>query len=454
MQDHDSFHSVKNNIIISNEAQNMIDTLETNGYEAYAVGGCVRDAFMGKTPEDWDICTSALPEQTAACFKDCHIIETGLKHGTITVIKNHKPFEITTYRIDGDYSDNRRPDSVEFVSELKDDLSRRDFTINAMAYNHNRGLVDFFGGVSDIKNKLIRCVGKADKRFQEDALRIMRALRFASALGFTIDEDTSGALYRNKDLLDNIASERIAAELNKLLVGGSVKEILLDHTQIIEKIIPEIKDMIGFEQNNPYHIFDVWRHTVESITKIPADPVLRLTMLFHDIGKPECYTEVNSVGHFHGHQRVSSDIARDILRRLKYSNAVIDAVKKLVLYHDVDIKPQQKNIKRRLNKLGEERFRQLILVKRADAMAQSEIYGKEKLEILDEVSNVFEKILEQQLCFSLKNLAVNGRDLIDAGIPEGAEIGKCLNRLLKLVIEESVDNNKKDLLEAVKTLSL
>jgi len=448
MQDRDSVLKV-NIINISDETKGMIDTLEANGYEAYVVGGCVRDAFMGKKPEDWDICTSALPEQTAACFSDCHIIETGLKHGTITVIKNHRPFEITTYRIDGDYSDNRRPDSVKFVSELKDDLSRRDFTINAIAYNHNRGLADFFGGVSDIKNKMIRCVGSADKRFQEDALRIMRALRFASALGFAIDEDTSGALYRNKELLDNIAMERIAAELNKLLVGDSVKEILLSHTQIIEKIIPEIKDMIGFEQNNPHHVFDVWRHTVESINNIPADPVLRLTMLLHDIGKPGCYTETDSVGHFHGHQQISSDMAWDILKRLKYSNAVINAVKKLVLYHDSDIKPEPRPIKRLLNKVGEERFKQLLLVKRADAIAQSELFRKEKLESLDKVLKALDKVLEEQQCFSLKDLAVNGRDLIDAGIPEGAEVGKCLNRLLKLVIEESADNNKEDLLKLI-----
>jgi len=446
----------------------IIDTLTANGYESFAVGGCVRDAILGKEPEDWDICTSALPEQTAACFGDCHIIETGLKHGTITVVKDHKHFEVTTYRIDGVYSDNRRPDSVEFVGDLKDDLSRRDFTINAMAYNHNRGLVDYFGGVSDIKNKMIRCVGCADRRFQEDSLRIMRALRFASALGFLIDEETSEALYRNKELLSNVASERIAVELNKLLVGDNVKEILLSYYYIIEKIIPEIKDMIGFEQNNPHHVFDVWEHTVESITMIPADSVLRLTMLLHDIGKPQCYTEAdivghfrgkphcyteaNIIGHFHGHQQVSSDMARDILKRLKYSNAIIDAVKKLVLYHDAEIQPETKYIKRWLNKLGEEMFRQLILVKRADAMAQSETFRGEKLKALDEIVTVLEDVLEQQLCFSLKDLAINGRDLIDAGIPEGADVGKCLNRLLEMVIEDVVDNNKKDLLETSKTL--
>jgi len=238
MQDHDKPVNVKININISNEAEKVIDTLEANGYEAYVVGGCVRDSFMGKIPEDWDICTSALPEQTADCFPDSHIIETGLKHGTITIITNHIPIEATTYRVDGDYSDNRRPDSVEFVRELKEDLSRRDFTINAMAYNHSRGLVDYFGGVSDIKGKTIRCVGDADKRFQEDSLRIMRALRFASALGFDIDEETSGAVFRNKELLGNIAVERISVELNKMLIGDSVKEILLSYTQIIKEIIP------------------------------------------------------------------------------------------------------------------------------------------------------------------------------------------------------------------------
>jgi len=439
------------NINISNEAGRVIDTLEANGFEAYAVGGCVRDSVMGKVPEDWDICTSALPEQTAGCFPESHIIETGLKHGTITVITNSIPVEVTTYRIDGDYSDNRHPDSVRFVRELEGDLSRRDFTINAMAYNHGRGLIDFFGGVSDIERKIIRCVGEADKRFREDSLRIMRALRFASALGFTIDEETSGAILRNKELLGNIAVERISVELNKMLVGENVKDILLFYTQIIEKIIPEITDMIGFKQNNPHHIYDVWRHTVESITMIPADHVLRLTMLLHDIAKPGCYTETDSVGHFHGHQQPGSDMAGDILRRLKYPNSTIDTVKKLVLYHDAVILPDARHIKRRLSRLGENGLRLLLMVKRADIMAQSEFLRKEKLESLDKVKLVLDEIIRQRQCFSMKDLAVGGRDLIDAGIPEGAEVGSCLNRLLKLVIDESVENRKEDLLEILKT---
>ena len=451
MQDRDKSVKLDININISNEAEKIIDTLEANGYEAYVVGGCVRDTVMGKIPEDWDICTSALPEQTAGCFPDSHIIETGLRHGTITVVTNSTPVEVTTYRIDGDYSDNRHPDKVEFVSELKEDLSRRDFTINAMAYNHNRGLVDYFDGVSDIERKIIRCVGDADKRFREDSLRIMRALRFASVLGFAVDEETSGAIFRNKKLLGNIAVERISVELNKMLIGDNVKEILLLYTQIIEEIIPEITVMIGFKQNNRHHIYDVWRHTVESIAMIPADPVLKLTMLFHDIGKPVCYTEADSVGHFHGHQQVGSDMAREILKRLKYPNSIIDTIKKLVLYHDADILPDTRHIKRWLNRLGETKFRQLILVKRADAMAQSELFRKEKLESLDKVVFVLDEVIRQQQCFSLKDLAVSGRDLIEAGIPEGAKVGSCLNRLLKMVIEESIDNNKEKLLEILKT---
>ena len=438
------------NIKLPDGAQYIITVLEENGYEAYVVGGCVRDAVLGGEPKDWDICTSALPEQTMKCFDGQRIIETGLKHGTITVMVCHRPFEVTTYRVDRKYKDNRRPEKVEFVNVLKRDLARRDFTINAMAYNPKTGLVDYYGGRQDLAERKIKCVGNADKRFQEDALRIMRALRLASALGFSIDETTSEAVFRNRGLLRNISVERFAAELNKLIVGGA-EDVLLKYSPVIEEIIPEIKDMIGFRQNNPYHHLDVWTHTVKSVVNAPVNPVLRLTMLLHDIAKPNCFTEDgNLVGHFYGHPKISADMASEILKRLKYDNGTIEMVVELVLHHDADVLPRRKHIKRWLNRIGETRLRQLLEVKRADAMAQSETYRQAKLDVLEEIPPIIDEIIEQRQCFSLKDLAVNGRDLIGIGVPEGVEIGKALKVLLGLVIDEVVENDKAKLLNVAK----
>ena len=441
------------NIKIPDEAQYIINILETNGHEAYVVGGCVRDSLLGEQPKDWDICTSALPEQTMKYFAEHHIIETGLQHGTVTLMLNHRPFEITTYRIDGVYTDNRRPDNVKFVSELKEDLARRDFTINAMAYNPRTGIADFFDGVKDLKSGIIKCVGNADSRFQEDALRIMRALRFASALGFSIDGDTSKSMLDNKKLLNNIAAERIANELNKLIVGNGVKSILSEHTPVIAEIIPEILPMIGFEQNNKWHYLDVWRHTLTSLDNAPKDIVLRLAMLFHDMGKPSCYTESDDkTGHFYGHPQVSHDMARKILLRLKYDNDTIRAVTQLILYHDAELQSQKKFIKRWLNKIGEERFRQLLEVKRADNKSQTMSLTQKILEMLDNIEVLLNEIIEQRQCFSLKDLAVNGRDLIDIGVAEGNKIGVILNQLVDMVIDEKIENDKTVLLETAKGL--
>jgi tRNA nucleotidyltransferase (CCA-adding enzyme) len=434
------------------EVQYIISTLENNGHEAYAVGGCVRDSLLGNEPKDWDVCTSAQPALTMKCFESCHIIETGLKHGTITLMLNHKPFEITTYRVDGAYADNRRPDSVEFTGDLRKDLSRRDFTVNARAYNPGTGIVDFFNGAADLQRKIIRCVGDADKRFQEDALRIMRALRFASALNFSIEENTAAAIYGNKKLLRNIAAERIANELNRLIIGRNAGNILLDFSSVIYEIIPELKKTAGFQQNNPYHHLDVWNHTVTSVLNAPADVALRLTMLFHDIAKPGCYTETDGTGHFYGHPQISADMAEEILLRLKYDNNTIKTVTQLILYHDTDIKPEKKDIKRWLRRIGEERFRQLIEVKRADAKAQSEKYNVEKLAALCEMQLVLNRVIEDSECFSLKDLAVNGNDLVAAGIPEGVAVGGILNQLMNKVIDEAAENNRAKLLDTAEEL--
>ena len=434
-------------------AEYIIEALETEGYEAWVVGGCVRDSLMGKEPKDWDICTSALPEQYLKCFSNNKVIETGLKHGTITILINNIPYELTTFRIDNEYSDNRHPDGVEFIDSLKGDLARRDFTINAMAYNARNGLVDFFGGAEDLGKGIIKCVGEPDKRFREDALRIMRALRFAATLGFKIDKSTSTAMKKNKELLNNIAVERIAAELSALIIGNNIYELFSENMQVILEIIPELKASIGFDQNNIHHCYDVLTHTLHSVDSAKADLHVRLCMLFHDIGKPMCYSEINGTGHFYGHTQLSADMTRKILRRLKYDNETVSIVTQLVLYHDVKVAPKSRFIKRWLNRIGEQRLRQLIEVNRADVMAQDPYYRDDRLKQLEEAQLLIDEIIKQQQCFSIKDLAVNGSDLIDIGIIEGYEIGLILNRLVYMVIDEEIENEKDQLIHAAKQLS-
>ncbi|MCL2045573.1 MAG: CCA tRNA nucleotidyltransferase [Oscillospiraceae bacterium] len=440
------------NIELPNEIEEILDTLESAGYEAYVVGGCVRDSLMDKIPKDWDICTSALPEQTRVVFSGYVIIDLGLAFGTVALLPHQasiEPVEITTFRIDGVYSDNRRPDMVLFSESLEDDLSRRDFTMNAMAYNPQTGIIDLFGGIDDITNKLLKCVGDPEKRFQEDALRIMRAMRFASVLGFNIDKETSRAMQENCNLLQNIAKERIRSELNKMLLGQGISSLLIDYKYIIAEIIPEIIPMFGFEQNNPHHSFDVYTHTVLSVDHAISDLMIRLTMLLHDIGKPMCYTEADDIGHFYEHSRISTDLTKEILLRLKYDSNTIKTVSELVLYHDVEIEPRNKHIKRWLNRIGEERLFQLIEVQRADAMAQSESSRDEKLDKLNKLPDIIKGIIEQQQCFSLKDLAINGHDLLALGVSDGKEIGIVLNQLLEIVIDEKVENNKEELANVV-----
>ncbi|MCL2670608.1 MAG: HD domain-containing protein [Clostridiales bacterium] len=433
-------------IKLPDAVQYILHTLQAAGYDAYVVGGCVRDGALGKAPKDWDICTPAPPNKTMQCFDGQHIIETGLQHGTVTLMLHHAPYEITTYRVDGSYSDHRRPDNVEFVSSLKTDLSRRDFTINAMAYHPDTGIVDYFGGMKDISAGIIRCVGDANRRFREDALRIMRAMRFASALSFAIDEKTATAMHDNRALLQNIAVERIANELNRMLLGDGAGDIMRNHLSVLAEILPELVPTIGLSHNNPYHSHDVLNHILCSVEHAPKEPVIRLTMLFHDLGKPYCYTEEDGIGHFYGHPKVSAELAEAILARLKYDNETKRAVTELVLYHDAPMLPDRKHIKRWLCRIGEERFRQLIEVKRADALAQSVLGRREKLDTLDAIAKLADEIVAQQECFSLKDLAVNGNDLLSLGFTAGAALGEMLNRLMDMVIDEQVKNDKAALL--------
>jgi tRNA nucleotidyltransferase (CCA-adding enzyme) len=436
--------------IIPKPAEKALSILYNNGYEAYIVGGCVRDSIMGKKPNDWDITTSALPDEAENLFAAYRIIKTGLKHGTVTALIDGMPIEITTYRIDGEYSDHRRPDRVKYTKKIKEDLCRRDFTVNALAYSPNVGIIDYFGGIDDINSKTIRCVGEPDKRFSEDALRILRAIRFSSVLGFSIDKCTSDSMHNNKELLKYISAERISIELKSLLCGQNVLEVLKKYSDIIGQIIPEILPMIGFNQNNPYHVYDVWEHTAIAVSCIEPDPVLRLTMLLHDIGKPICYfIDKKGIGHFYGHPQKSEELANAVLTRLRFDNNTKLQICTLVKNHDIKIEFDKKAIIRLLCDFGEKTIRQLLKVKRADCKAQNPnlIY---RLKDIDKLESMVDEIIKEGQCFRIKDLAVNGNDLINDGIKEGIEVGKILKFLLDAVINGRCENKRESLMQHIK----
>lgn len=438
-------------ILIPNEVEIALNLLYKSGFEAFIVGGCVRDSLLDKPVTDYDITTSALPNDILSVFNGYTTIETGIKHGTITVIINSLLIEITTYRVDGNYLDSRHPEKVNFTSSLEEDLARRDFTINAITYSKVCGIKDFFNGIDDLNNKTIRAIGSPDKRFNEDALRILRALRFASTLNFNIEEGTKISIHKNKDLLNNISKERIASEFTKLICGDNFYNILNEFSDVIAVFIPEITPMIGFNQNTPYHIYDVFTHTLHSMSHVENNPILRLSMLFHDIGKPHCYTEdVKHVGHFYGHAAYSSQITKDVLHRLKFDNDTIYKVYNLVKYHDSNIPCEKKVIKRWLNKFGEETMRNLVLVKKADNLAKAPKFS-DRLIAIQKYNELINEIIVSNECFSLKNLAINGNDLIALGIPSGKQIGEYLNILLNAVIDGKCENTKKHLLIFLKT---
>jgi len=437
----------------------IIDQLEQCGFEAYVVGGCVRDSILGRTPKDWDITTSANPEEVISTFPYENILPTGLKHGTVTILLNDKPFEVTTYRIDGEYSDSRRPDKVEFTRNLVEDLKRRDFTINAMVYSHKTGLIDLYGGLNDIKYRIIRCVGSPEDRFDEDALRILRAFRLAAQLDFGINNKILEAATSLCTNLKNISMERINSEFCKMLTGN-IKRLcnyMLYSPEIFWVFIPELKAMYKFKQNNPFHDKDVWHHTISALENTPNDLILRLAILFHDIGKPPCYSvDENSIGHFYGHGKVGADIADKIMRRLKFDNTTRYSVVELIVYHD-SILPvtnkyvSTKYIKRWLNRIGEIQLRRLVEVKHADIKGQNQKYTKERLLSLDKLITTIEEVINTEQCFNLKDLKVNGRDLIQIGYRPGKQLGMILNGLLDYVITEECENQKEELLRLAKS---
>ena len=440
---------MKFNINIPSDANEIIHTLQNHGHSAYVVGGCVRDSIIGRPIHDWDICTSATPSEMLEIFKDRRVIETGLQHGTITVVMNGEPYEVTTYRIDGIYSDNRRPDSVTFTDNLVEDLRRRDFTINAMAYNDTEGLIDPFNGLEDIKWQKIQCVGSAKDRFSEDALRILRAIRFASQLDFTIIPSTDWEIHQQYKNLENISIERINSEFCKIASSDSFCVQLLLYKDVFSLFIPELKDMIDFPQNNPYHDYDVFGHTFHAVEHCESeDLTVRLSVFFHDFGKPHSYQDgEDGIRHFKGHGRVSAEITDSIMKRLRFDNETRNNVVELVYYHDATFEVGKKYVKRWLNKIGEEQFRRLLEVRKADILGQKPDYEQSRIDKVNNIEQILEEVLQEYECFSLKDLAVNGKDLMSVGYKAGKELGNTLNELLQLVIDGECPNEKEKLLE-------
>ncbi len=424
----------------------IINTLIAAGYDAYAVGGCVRDSILGREPDDWDITTSALPEQVKRLFR--RTIDTGIQHGTVTVMLEKEGFEVTTYRIDGEYKDSRHPKEVMFTPNLMEDLKRRDFTINAMAYNDKVGIVDEFDGIQDLKRKVIRCVGNPEERFCEDALRIMRAIRFSAQLGYSIEENTRKAITKKAFTLKNISAERIQTELIKLVVSDH-PYLLKDayDTGVTNVILPEFDRMMQTTQNNPHHQYTVGEHALHAMEKVEKDKNLRLGMLFHDVGKPETKsTDKNGVDHFYRHAVTGHEITRKILRRLKFDNDTINKVTKFVLFHDYNVELTPRGVRRAIATVGEDIFPCLFLVKRADILAQSAYQQQQKLDKLATLQILYNNEMEAKNCVSLKTLAVTGKDLIDAGMLPGKELGDTLDQLLKLVIDHPEYNTKEYLI--------
>lgn len=433
------------------EAKRAIELLQKAGFSAYLVGGSVRDFLMGRQPEDIDIAASALPDQVVSVFKEFKTIETGIRYGTVTVSINSMPLEITTFRTESTYSDHRRPDSVTFTSDICQDLSRRDFTINAMAYCPDCVLVDPFGGRQDLQSRLIRCVGTPKDRFEEDALRILRALRFASVLDFSIEPETDCAIHESKHLLTNISRERIWAEWKKLIMGKGIRRILLDYCDVVGVIIPEIAELKGFPQNNPYHLYDVLGHTAVVTEAIKPELTLKLAAIFHDIGKPNChFIDEKGQDKFNLHGQESAQITKNILSRLGSEKETEKRVLELVSNHDIYIKNDPVVIKKWLRKVGPDCLDQLIELKIADNKGQNMALfnGQQRLYNLQ---NMAVEIRKSGQCYSLKDLNISGKDLLNMGIAPGPQIGRLLNGVLDVVIEGLVENKKELLIKYVES---
>ena len=438
-------------INMPDEAKTIIEVLNNAGYEAYIVGGCVRDSILGRNPSDWDITTSAKPEEVKKLFR--RTVDTGVKHGTVTVLIKGNAYEVTTFRIDGEYTDHRRPEGVTYTSELSEDLLRRDFTINAMAYSDKTGLVDLYGGVEDLDKGIIRCVGVPDERFDEDALRIMRAVRFAAQLGFEIDEETRKAASGHAEELKLISAERIETELTKLLLSDHPERIIdMYELGITAVILPEFDTIMETEQNTPYHLYDVGRHTIEVIKNVSPTKVMRYAALFHDMGKPHCRTtDEKGRDHFKGHAVKSEEIAGHIMKRLRMDNNTIRDVKKIVYWHDYGISGtiSKKSVRRMLSKMGPEYFDSYVEIKKADMKGQSDYRIEERTKVFENIIMFHDEIISKGDALSIKELALNGKDLQEMGIKAGPKMGQILNSLMEKVLENPEINNKDELKKLV-----
>ena len=437
-------------IQLPEKVHNIINTLEEAGYEAFAVGGCVRDSILGRKPDDWDITTSAKPEETKRLFP--RTVDTGIKHGTVTVLLGGEGFEVTTYRIDGTYEDGRHPTEVTFTASLKEDLRRRDFTINAMAYNDRSGLVDLYGGLADMENRVIRCVGDAAERFDEDALRMLRAVRFSAQLGYQIDEATGEAVRALAPNLQKISAERIQTELVKLVTSHHPDDLRTAYELgITAQILPEFDLCMETPQRHKHHCYDVGEHILHSMLGVKPDKVLRLGMLFHDIGKPQTLTiDPDGTTHNKKHPFEGEKITRKVMRRLKFDNDTTDKVTKLVLYHDYDIAPTEAGVRRAVNRIGEEIFSMIFTVRRADIAAQSDYMREEKLAKVDYIEKLYKEILARKDAVTVKDLAISGNDLIAEGMPPGRQIGETLSALLDRVLDDPSLNTREILLKLYK----
>lgn len=432
----------------------ILNRLTAAGFQAYAVGGCVRDSLLGTVPGDWDICTSALPEETEACFSDLRVVETGLKHGTVTVIFQGVPYEITTFRSDGNYLDHRRPQQVNFVRTLKEDLLRRDFTINAMAVGLDEEIQDPFGGRRDLTDGIIRCVGDPDTRFTEDALRILRGLRFASRLGFSIAPETAAAMERNKNLLSYVSGERIYKELTGILIGTYAQPVLEQYGGVLAAVLPEIQPSMGFLQRNPFHNRDVWQHTLEALGKSRPDPIVRWALLLHDLGKPDCFTlDDRGIGHFYGHPQRSMELAEQILDRFHGDKKTRDTICLLVRDHDREAPATIKNARRWIARYGRDNVRLLLEVKRCDCLAHVDTpKTRARYNNLMEMTRLIRECLETEQCFSVRDLPVKGGDVMALGVPAGPQVGRILKGLLDDVLDGACPPEREALLERLKQL--
>lgn len=439
-------------IQLPQDVDNIIQKLQDAGYEAYAVGGCVRDSILGRIPDDWDITTSAKPEQVKALFR--RTIDTGIQHGTVTVMMDKIGYEVTTYRIDGEYEDARHPKEVTFTADLREDLRRRDFTINAMAYNSTQGLVDCFGGMEDLQNGMIRCVGNALERFSEDALRLMRAVRFSAQLSFQIEEKTFEAIHIMSPNLQKVSAERIQTELMKLILSPNPDYLRKLYDAGVTKVFfPEFDACMETTQNHPHHCYTVGEHILHTMKACRPDRVLRLAMLFHDIGKPDMKTtDEEGVDHFHKHSARSEEMTRQIMKRLKFDTDTLVLTAKLVRYHDRKITADRCGVRRAMADMGEEVFPLLFEVKEADIAGQSDYLRKEKLANVSMLRTAYEEVRKEGDCVNLKALAVDGKDLIQAGVKPGPEMGRLLHELLAIVVEEPQNNDKDYLLKCLQGL--